>query len=242
VDTALDELYAIDLVYVRNCWTLCGDAHCCSFARHKQRFTIMARRHFQELPLLAGEYEYLAARGWLDQFGEHEHRVVELALPDGRTMKAESIVSRRLGCACNHATRPIVCRLYPLLPVFAVDGRLEGIDDFGVYEMLERLDGLDPACAIREIPVEQLAVFLRFCALIATRPQWLFQLAAYRATVAHVASSIASAKAESGKSAFKLFEWGFLRDNLIRRAELAQHLAGLADEFVRRWGPEFELP
>jgi hypothetical protein len=239
---ALDELYATDLVYVRDCWTMCGDAHCCSFARHKKRFTIMARQHFQELPLLHGEYEYMRERGWLEQFGEHEHKVVQLPLADGRVVRAESIVSRRAGCACNHATRPIVCRLYPLLPVFAPDGKLVGIEDFGVFEVLERIEHLEPACAIREIPVQQLGVFLGFCAVLARTPAWLFQLEAYRITKAHVAEGIAADKAKSGKDAFKLFEWGFLRDNLIRRAELAQHLAGLADAFSTRWGPDFVVP
>jgi len=240
--SALEQLYAIDLVYVRDCWTMCGDAHCCSFSRHKKRFTIMARQHFQELPLLHGEYEFLAERGWLEQFGEHEHRVVDLPLPDGRTVRAESVVSRRAGCACNHATRPVVCRLYPLLPVFASDGKLVGVEDFGVFEVLERIEQLEPACAIREIPIPQLAVFLEFCAVLASSPLWLFQLAAYRMTKTHIASGIAQDKAKTGKDAFKLFEWGFLRGNLIRRPELAQHLAGLADAFSQRWGPGFELP
>ncbi len=239
---ALDELYATDLVYVRDCWTMCGDAHCCSFARHKKRFTIMARQHFQELPLLHGEYEYLRDRGWLEQFGDHEHKAVELPLGDGRVVRAESIVSRRAGCACNHATRPVVCRLYPLLPVFAPDGKLVGIEDFGVFEVLERIEQIEPACAIREIPVQQLGVFLSFCAVLARSPMWLFQLEAYRITKAHVAAGIAADKAKSGKDAFKLFEWGFLRDNLIRRPELAHHLAGLADAFSTRWGPDFVVP
>lgn len=239
---ALEELYAIDLVYVRDCFKLCGDAHCCSFARHKKKFTILGRTHFQELPLLAGEYEFLQERDWLGQFGDHDRRQVELTLPDGRVVRGESIVSRRLGCACNHATRPIVCRLYPLLPVFDTDGRLVGIDDFGVYEVLERIEGQEPACAIRDVPLEQLAVFLKFCAVLASRPLWLFQLAAYRATKTHVAARIAQDKAGSRKTAFQLFEWGFLRDSLIRRDELAQHLAGVADDFVARWGSEFDVP
>jgi hypothetical protein len=111
-----------------------------------------------------------------------------------------------------------------------------------VFEVLERIEHLEPACAIREIPVQQLGVFLGFCAVLARTPAWLFQLEAYRITKAHVAEGIAADKAKSGKDAFKLFEWGFLRDNLIRRAELAQHLAGLADAFSTRWGPDFVVP
>jgi hypothetical protein len=69
-----DAVHAIDLVYVQDCHRLCGDAHCCSFARHKARFRMLAQQPFQELPLLPGEYEHMAARGAWAQFGECERR------------------------------------------------------------------------------------------------------------------------------------------------------------------------
>src|SRR5262245_64791796 len=96
-----DEIYATDLRYVTDCWTLCGDAHCCSFSRYKARFRLIAQTPFQELPLLPGEYEFLASKGWLAQFGDYDHKVFEFVL-DKRCMRVESIISRRPHCACNH--------------------------------------------------------------------------------------------------------------------------------------------
>jgi hypothetical protein len=122
-----DVVYETDLVYVSDCWKLCGDAHCCSFSRYKSRFKMIARTPFQELPLLPGEYDYLRARGWDAQFGEHEHKVVEFSVGD-LEIRAESIVSYKSGCACDHDTRPTICRLYPLLPVYDARGALVGVD------------------------------------------------------------------------------------------------------------------
>src|SRR5215475_12212810 len=95
-----DEIYSTDLRYQKDCWTLCGDAHCCSFARYKARFRMIARTPFQELPLLPGEYEYLAEKGWLAQFGDFDHRASEVELGTG-CMRVESIISRRPQCACD---------------------------------------------------------------------------------------------------------------------------------------------
>ena len=139
-----EEVYRTELVYVPDCWKLCGDAHCCNFSRYKKRFRMIARTPFQELPLLPGEFEFLASKGWLAQFEPFEHRAVEFPL-DGYTLRAESVVSLRPGCACEHATRPTICRLYPLLPVFGIGGDLVGVEQVGIYEEMERIAGMEPA-------------------------------------------------------------------------------------------------
>jgi hypothetical protein len=101
---SFDTIYNTDLVYTKNCWEMCGDAHCCGFFRYKEKFKLMARRPVHELPLLPGEYAYLQHKGWWAQFGEVEHKVVEYPLDD-RVIKMESIVSQRPNCACDHDTR-----------------------------------------------------------------------------------------------------------------------------------------
>jgi hypothetical protein len=111
IQDAFHQIYSTDLEYVPACWKLCGDAHCCSFARYKAKFKLIARKPFQELPLLPGEYEFLASRGWLKQFGDYDHQVSSYSF-GSRSMRIESNVSRRPSCACDHATRPTIYRLY----------------------------------------------------------------------------------------------------------------------------------
>src|SRR5882724_160116 len=96
-----EQIYATDLTFVPDCWKLCGDAHCCSFSRYKAKFRMIAKTPFQELPLLPGEYEFLAAKGWLKQFEPFEHRVIEFPI-DAGVMKVESIISKKPHCACEH--------------------------------------------------------------------------------------------------------------------------------------------
>jgi hypothetical protein len=239
--TALFErLYATDLVYQADCWKLCGDAHCCSFARHKAKFRMLARGSSQDLPLLPGEFEFLEARGWQNQF--HDFIRHKQAYDFGpATVVFDTVSSRRPGCACDHDTRTVVCRLYPLLPVFDVDGRLAGTEVLGVYEELEQLEGMAPACQISAIPFEQMNLFLRLCELLASDPLLLFHLAAYRAAKRHVFARLAQAKAGTDKSAFALFEGAFLRRRLFDHAALKAELAGLYGSFERRYGRRFAV-
>jgi hypothetical protein len=233
----------LDLVYRRDCWQLCGDAHCCSFARHKARFRMLGKEPFQELPLLPGEYEFLAATGGLAQFGDHVHRRSRFALDERRAVHVESVVSRRPGCACDHATRPTVCRLYPLLPIHDVGGRLLGVDgEFGIYEALERLAGLPRACQIDAVPVAQLHLFLELAAELAQSPLHLFHLHAYRATKRHAVATLERTLAAKPQDPFQLFEWLLLKDRLLAKDELRAELRQLADAFAAEYGDRFQLP
>jgi hypothetical protein len=237
-----DKLYRLDLVYQPDCYKLCGDAHCCSFARHKQHFRILGKRAFQELPLLPGEFDYMAERGYLAQFGEYERKASAYPLNDGTALSVDSVVSYRTGgCVCDHGTRPVVCRLYPILPVIDEVGRLHGIEPFGVYEELELLAGQSPACQIRSLPLAQLELFLEVSRALAEDPVIAFHLAAYRIAKRHVAGRLATAR-KGDENVFAQFEWALLRKRLFDHEALRCELAELAARYRAQWGDRFSLP
>ena len=235
-----DKIYSTDLVFIQDCWRLCGDAHCCNFNRYKSRFKLIAQTRAQELPLLPGEFEYLQNKGWLQQFGDFDHKVIEYSL-DHRTLRVESIVSRRPNCACDHDTRPTVCRLYPLLPVFDIDGKVTGIDTFGIYEELEKMDDLEPACRITTLPLSELQKFLTICHEIGRCPLMLYYITAYRITKNHIFSRLNKARSGHHQTSFSLFEKSLIRNLLIDHPELKHQLASVADTFKRRYRGAFLL-
>jgi hypothetical protein len=231
-------LYQTDLVYQPDCWKLCGDAHCCSFARHKARFHLLAQGAHQDLPLLPGEFDFLRFKGWLGQFQDFDRQ--ELAYDFGAgVVRMDTVSSRRPGCACNHDTRTVICRLYPLLPVFDIDGRLVDTELLSVYEELEALEGIAPACQLTALPFEQIGIFLKLCGLLGSSPAFLFHLAAYRLAKRHVFDRLAHRKAETGKSAFALFEGAYLRRRLFDHPLLKAELATLHAAFKQRYGDRY---
>lgn len=236
-------IHRLDLVYRPDCWQLCGDAHCCSFARHKARFRLLGGKPFQELPLLPGEWQYLQQTGATAQFQEHTHKLTEFALDEQRAMAVESVVSHRAGCACDHATRPTICRLYPLFPQHDVDGRLLGIEPhFGIYEEMEALDGIGRACALDSLPFAQLSIFLELVGHLAQSPLHLFYLHAYRIVKRHAVDNLRQRLAQQPQSAFTLFEWLLMKGRVVARESLRAELRDLADRFASRYGNAFVLP
>lgn len=240
-EAAFDELYSSNLLFVPDCWKLCGDAHCCGFARYKSRFKILTTQPFQSLPMLPGEYAYLQKRGWTDQFGEHERRVTEYPI-DERVIRAEEVVSWRSGCCCNQGTRTVVCRLYPLLPVLDLAGNVTGIDDrFGSFEELEAIDAAPPACQVKSLPFSQTDIFLSMSRVIGRVPEWNFHLRAYQIARRHVFSRVSESKAKSAKSAFELFEMMYFMRRLFDHESLKAELRTLADQFESHYGDRFAL-
>ena len=229
-----ETVYATDLVYVKDCWKLCGDAHCCSFQRYKSRYRVIAQSPFQELPLLPGEWAWLQQRGWAAQFEPCEFREQVFGI-DGRSLRHESVISRRPGCACDHATRPTICRLYPLLPRFDLEGRLIGVERTGIYEEMERIGGLPAACKLEQLPFDQMTPFLSLAAALASSPLLRWHLEAYRLTKRHVADRLAQRVQQTGKDVFAAFEGAFLRSALIDKPALQTELATLMQAFDQRW-------
>lgn len=238
---SFEQIYATDLTYVPGCWTLCGDAHCCSFSRYKARFKLIANSSFQELPLLPGEFEFLHEKGWLKQFGDYEHRVSEYSFGN-RTLRIEAIVSKRPNCACDHATRPTICRLYPYFPVFDIDGAMTAVETVGLYEIMEELDNLPSACKIESIPPAELNKLLEVAGKIGRNPRWLYYMAAYRVAKQHVRARLVELRGTADTSVFKVFENALLRRRLLAHDQLKQALSELADQFEQRYGAEFSLP
>lgn len=238
--SGFERIYATDLVYVPDCWQICSDAHCCNFLRYKKRFKMIARTPFQELPLLPGEYEFMTSKGWLKQFGDYDYKVIEFPL-NGHSLKIESIVSRKPNCACEHNTRPTICRLYPLLPIFDITGRLIGTESMGIYEEMERIAGLETACQLTSLPFEQINKFLAIVVELSKNPLHLYYLEAYRITKQQVSERLVARFLSSNRDVFAVFESGFIRRNLVDSEQLRIELNRLSRRFQNKYGDRFQL-
>ncbi|MGE5611058.1 MAG: hypothetical protein ACM359_17540 [Bacillota bacterium] len=245
LDTSLissfDRIYSTDLVYEHDCWQLCGNGHCCNYTRYKSQFTMLGHQHYQELPLLPGEHDYWAHKGWLNRFGEFEHRVIPYPLSSG-TMQIEFLVGRSKSCACEHATRTTICRLYPLLPVYDVPGNLIGVDTgFGIFEEIEDLDHLPRACRIASIPFAELGKFLAIALEIGHNPKAVFYTMAYRLAKLHARRRLEQLRGGRSVSALAVLERAFLIRQLLDQSVLRPELDALAGRFREHYGSRFVL-
>lgn len=244
---SFDTIYTTDLVYGQDCWKLCGDAHCCNFARYKSQMSILARHARQEIPLLPGEFAYLVHKNCGGRF-HADRRIIEYPLA-GQKMRLEFLVGSSHPCCCEHDLRTTTCRLYPLLPVFDVDGNLTGIDRrFSIFEEVEAIAGLPPACKIDAIPFGELEKFIAIAKAIGRHPKSVFYVSAYQLAKRHAADNLARAYAAArgkpglaGLGVLKLLEGLFALGQLLDQARLRPALDDLAGQFRRRHGDRFEL-
>ncbi len=230
-----DTIYAQDLVYVPGCWQLCGNANCCSFSRQKDRFRLMGGARAQELPLLPGEFAYLQARDLLGQFGDYQHRVVEYRF-GVRVLSIESLISRNAGCACAHATRTTVCRLYPFLPVFDLDRSVVGMERLGIYEVLEDLAGEERICQVDTIPEGERVKFAAIAGAIGADPVAAFYVDAYRIAQTHARHRLQQLKGDGQTDIYSVFEMAVLRHRLVDHAALTAELEAHASALEERHG------
>jgi len=198
---AFDLIYRTDLVYRPACHQLCGDGHCCHFSRYK---ATRPDRHV--LVLLPGEYEYMRERGLLHQYVDHRHIHLDFDLDDVTlSYNALDVARSTPGCVCTHDLRPTLCRLYPLIPIYGPDGRVEGVDrSFALIEELEMIHGADRACAIAELPIEQTERFFTIANAIGQDPSWRLHFAAYRLVKAHCAEALRRSPIPKGRAAADL--------------------------------------
>jgi hypothetical protein len=66
-------------------------------------------------------------------------------------------------------------------------------------------------------------------------------LTAYRLTKDHAFSRLAEQRKQSGQSAFRLFELGYLRNRLLDHGMLKKELIALADRYAQHYGDRFRL-
>ena len=237
-------IYSIDLVYAPGCWQLCGNAHCCNFTRYKSQMKIIGNSHV--LMLLPGEYEYLEQNGGLAQFGTHVHRVFDYPLSQG-TMKIETIATRAGACPCQHDLRPTICRLYPLLPIFEIDGRLPGVDThFTIFEEIEQADGITRGCKLEGVPFAELEKFQAITGAIGRNPLAVFYMMAYRVAKLHAIEQFSNARiVDNAKprpsGPWSLLEALFALRKLLNQSVLKPKLDELAARFHEHYGPRFSL-
>jgi len=232
-----DAIYATDLVYEKDCWKKCEDAHCCHFSRYKSG----SSRGRQEIPLLPGEWRYMETRGLLAQYARPRRTVLTLDLEAG-PIRYESLVVDASGCPCTHDLRPTVCRLYPLLPRFRPGIGLAGIDTaFTLFDELEVHLGVPPACKVRELSFAEMANFLKICGAIAEEPVAMFSVEAYRVVKSHLRSALVGFDQKTVPALLAGVQKAIITRKLFRWDVIKRDLDALAQEFSDRVGDAFAL-
>jgi hypothetical protein len=124
------------------------------------------------------------------------------------------------------------------MPAFNIEGHCAGTEQLGIYEELEQMAGLAPACQLTALPFEQMTKFLTIASALGRVPVLLLYLEAYRLTTAHVRARIEAAQTP-GQDVFSVFELLVVRNEAIDHAILRPQLDALVTRFRDHYGEQF---
>jgi len=151
-----DVIYSTDVAFVKDCWKLCGDAHCC--------------KNNDNPPLLPGEYDYLLQRNLLSSFEKHTHTESKFTVAKG-VVKYEALSFKPGGCKCKNDSRLSVCRLYPLRPIYSVEHGLIGVvEGMGVSDILEEMFQKEKSCKVNMVSFKEISKFVYIANAIYRQP------------------------------------------------------------------------
>jgi hypothetical protein len=98
-----------------------------------------------------------------------------------------------------------------------------------MYEELESIEGLVPACKLESLPFDQLNLFLGLAKALGDDPLLRFYLLAYRQAKRHAFDRLRAAR-DPAVSAFRQFELSLLRGRLFDHPRLKGELTSLLGE------------
>jgi hypothetical protein len=123
-------IHSRPLIAVPDCWKLCGGGFCCSNSHPDFQFRLMPRGGAGTVIIyLEDEYDWMRANGHI-VCGEESGAAVpafEFDFGGPRPLVLRHARCGYLGHCAGVITKPLLCRAYPFMPVFGVDGELEDV-------------------------------------------------------------------------------------------------------------------
>ena len=227
-----ERLHALPLPGADGCWKACG-GYCCG------NFNGTGAGSSVVVPFFPGEYEAYA-RAPIIEGTKVSHK--RFPMPDGRALQVDF-----LHCQCNglcdpHASRPLVCKIYPYFPRCDEDGNLTGVDACSLADIyFEGVCGQrkcaihDPETALGDERLQ--AVFLA----LAQEPCNLLYLRLAALIREHLRAALADfprnpAPALAGKQ-FAKFNMMLFSQAPWRTAAFRNDFNTLYNSLLRRFGP-----
>ena len=144
-----ERIHSLPYLSIPNCWEKCGGGFCCCNRHELVRFRAIPQGQ-QSFPMLDDEYEYLRQRGFLAPEMITSARTMSVTLAGGRTASAKMITCRQKGHCFSVENRPLICKIYPFIPVPSLDGSVAGFELGSVFDEMFHLAGLPSPCAVLE--------------------------------------------------------------------------------------------
>jgi hypothetical protein len=233
----------VSLVNEPNCWNTCGGGFCCSNGHPDFEFQLLPM-HGTTIIYIGDEYDYLKQHGRVHEHLDPGQTVHRLNFDFGgpKELSLVHTTCRFLGHCGPHVDKPLLCKIYPFLPILDIAGELEDVYPASIFEVTFLARGIHTPCSIwtsrkdkyvrefRENPA--LLEPLRY-------PLIIFYLRAAKLFVDNYIKCLRAderLKDLSGRDFWRSWEIRYLGGRLVDRDEMRGSLFAVYKEMEREFG------
>ena len=145
------EILDTDFVDEGPCWTTCGGGSCCKGGVPGVKFQLILNQGVN-LIFLEKEYEYIKEHGTSHDALEGSPAPQTLTFDFGgdRPLSVVQIPCKLLGLCRGVVVKPLLCRLYPFIPIVDASGGLESLFPGSIFELTDEVMGWDCRCPVMQ--------------------------------------------------------------------------------------------
>ena len=137
--------YKKEYIYAPKCYESCAGYCCAGFTNENFK---LIRSNFIALPLFDIEYQEYLKAGAIDGM-EVAKKSEKFRLKGGQTITLHWLHCDKKGLCNPHANRPLVCKLYPILPKVSPNGEILGFFNGTIFDLFFS-DKSHPCTLIRQ--------------------------------------------------------------------------------------------
>lgn len=240
-------IHSRPLIAVPDCWKLCGGGFCCSNNHPDFQFRLMPKGGAGTVVIyIEDEYAWMKANGHVICGEENGAEITPMVFDFGgpKPLMLRTARCGYLGMCNGVITKPLLCRTYPFLPVFGVDGALEDVLPASIIDATFMLKGGKQLCPLDERQRFEAALTADPELAAALRhPSLIFHTQAAAAFWASYQRGLAAwdgFNTLSGPAFWQAWEMQYLGRRLVDGEAVAAHLRTVHAALTERYG-EFPL-
>jgi hypothetical protein len=144
-----ERIHRETFLYEGQCWTTCNGGFCCNHNHPDFQFRLIPTTGSTIL-YLEDEFRWLTQHGKAPTAEVMGSALQEMTFDFGgpRPLTFMQIHCRLLGKCQGVIDKPLLCKVYPMLPVLGIDGALEDIAPSSVFELTMQVRGSRTPCTV----------------------------------------------------------------------------------------------
>lgn len=237
-----EQISSTHFVFEEGCWNSACQSLCCRASVPGANFRIIKERGVYLL-YLSGEYEYHQKEKTLPLASGEESKFRTWKLDFGRSTCLEVVLASCWfeGRCVEPAKKPLVCKLYPFLPILDLDGNLEELYLLNLFDLTIEARGFEKRCNILELRAKYFDLWRNNTKALTTlqHPFFIFHFRAAKIFLENYLDELSKnekLRGKQGKEFWDCWEIEYLTGRLLNQDAIRPKVANLYDLVIQKYG------